>query len=66
MSIGALPPKDDPPLVVDPDAVESLQVTLQLLETIARWSFEIRQIRGTIQVVKFLIRSPNDVGWESL
>jgi hypothetical protein len=65
MSVRTLPPKDDPPLVVDPDAVKPLQITLERLEAVARWGFEIGQIRGTIQVVEFLIRSLYHVGWES-
>ena len=34
MSVRTLPPKDDPPLVVDPDAVEPLQIALEWLETV--------------------------------
>ncbi len=35
MSVRTLPPKDDPPLVIDPDAVEPLQIALERLETVA-------------------------------
>ena len=66
MSVRTLPPKDDPPLIIDPDAVEPLQIALERLETVAGRSFEIGKIRGTIQVVEFLIRSLCHVGWESL
>jgi len=35
VSVRTLPPKDDPPLVVDADAVEPLQIALERLETVA-------------------------------
>jgi hypothetical protein len=66
MSVGTLPPKYDSPLIVDPNAVEPLQIALQRLETVAGRSFEISQIRGAIKVVKFVVRSPHHVSWESL
>jgi hypothetical protein len=33
---GAIPPENQPPLLVDPDGMEAIQVSAQFLEVIAR------------------------------
>lgn len=44
-----LPHEADPPLVVDPDAVLPLAVTLELLETVTRWDSEIFDVRRSVE-----------------
>jgi hypothetical protein len=39
----------DAPLVVDSDAVLSLAITVQLLETVARWDSQIVDVLGGVE-----------------
>ena len=46
------PSEDDPPLVVHADAVPTLQVTAERLESVPRWREQIRQRAGVVEHVE--------------
>ncbi len=49
VGVPILPPKAHPPPIIDPDTVLTLPVSLQLLQTVARWDFEVVQTAGCMQ-----------------
>src|SRR3990167_5098830 len=56
-----LPAEDDPPLVVDPDGVESPAVAPQRLEPVARWYCQITQAHGGVQVLQLALGRPSEL-----
>jgi hypothetical protein len=56
--IAVLPDKTDSPLVVDPDAVLTLPISRELLETVTRWRFEVLQRFRPIQNREFAKSRP--------
>src|ERR671924_888211 len=56
------PGKADPPLVVDPDAVLTLTVTLESLQPVARWRSEIFEAHRGVEVAQLPERRSEDSG----
>jgi hypothetical protein len=46
------PPERDPPLLVDPDAVLALSITLQSLELIRTWNRKVLQLSSRVQLLQ--------------
>lgn len=47
-SIAVDPAEDDPPLLVDTDAVEPPEVAAQSFKVVARWDAQVVQVRGPV------------------
>jgi hypothetical protein len=52
-SIRSLPPKADPPLIVDADAVLSLPIPTENLQAVSWWRSKIAKFDGTVQLAQF-------------
>jgi len=59
---GARPAEDDPPLIVDPDAMEAGQIASQGLEPVARRRREIAQGACVVEHVELSCCDARDVG----
>ena len=53
VGVPTLPPKAHPPLIVDPDTVLPLPVSLQPLQAVARRDLEVVQAAGRMQDQEF-------------
>jgi hypothetical protein len=53
MGITICPPKTDPPLIIDPDAVETFSVAFQYFEPVTRRHAKIDDVGGGINVDEF-------------
>ena len=53
--------KADTPLLVNGDGVLTLTVTLERMEAIAGWHFQVVQVRRQIDVFQFACRSPGNI-----
>ena len=49
VSVGTSPFKADPVLIVDSYAVLSLPITVQFLQPVSRWDFQVFQRQGTVE-----------------
>lgn len=47
--ITSLPLENDPPLIVDSNAIKLLQMSGQLLQTVSWWNTEVCEVLGVIQ-----------------
>ena len=65
MGVFAFPSEDDPPLVIDPNAVKPSKVAFQGLESIPRRCFQFKKLRSAVEVVELHGRTLNDIGWKS-
>ena len=48
-----IPPEDDPPLLVDSDAMHPSEVAAQLLQSVAWWRPQILDRRSSVQQIQF-------------
>ena len=64
--IAITPPKANPPLIVDPDAVLPLSVTGQRLQPIARWGFQVAKAARAMNLGQLSVGGPHDVVWNAL
>jgi hypothetical protein len=60
------PPETDPPLLVDPDAVLALSITLQSLELIRAWNRKVLQVSSRVQLLQLHQRPLLNVAWKTL
>ena len=54
------PFKANSPLIVDPDAILALSISLQRLKTVARQNSQISELNGGLQTIQVQPRSPYD------
>jgi hypothetical protein len=64
MGILFFPLKDDSPLIVDSDTMESFQITTESFQAITRRRSEIPEIGSGVQQVQFPERRFDDIGRE--
>ena len=57
VGIAILPHKANPPLIVNPNTVLALPVTMQLLQSIGRWEHQVLQIFGRMQYCQSAVAS---------
>ena len=62
--ISANPTKTYAPLVINADAVLTLAVASELLESVCWWNSKIEQASGSIEYEKFAQCHPLKIGWK--
>jgi hypothetical protein len=65
MGVFFFPLKDDSPLIIDSDTMESFQITAESFQAITGRRSEIPEIGGGVQQVQFPERRCDDIGRES-
>jgi hypothetical protein len=48
-----IPTEYQPPLIIDPNAMKTGEITFQGFEPVSRWGSQIIQPMGTIQYIQF-------------
>jgi hypothetical protein len=62
VNVEPLPPENQPPLVVDPDAVETGEVAAERLESVAGWGAKVAERASCVQKVELPERDANNIG----
>jgi hypothetical protein len=62
--VTSAPPKNDPPLIVNPDRMETFSISFQPLEAIARWRPKVRQIGRLVEIQQLPARSTDQISWK--
>ena len=60
--IASRPTETNPPLIVDPDGKQPLEVSLECLKSVARWDCHILQSISLIELNEFSQRNPGNTG----
>lgn len=58
------PDENDPPLLIDPNAVKLAQVAGQLLKAVAGWNPQVVQFGSGMELVEFHFRTGLDFTWQ--
>jgi len=66
VGIPVLKAKNDPPLVIDPDAVKTHQVTLQRFQTVTRRHAQVHKTMSGVQDIQFSECGSLDVAGKAL
>jgi hypothetical protein len=62
--VTSAPPKNDSPLIVNPDRMETLSISFQSLEPIARWRPKVPQIGRFVEIQQFPACCADQIGWK--
>jgi hypothetical protein len=60
------PLETDPPLLIDPNTVLALSITLQSLELIRAWNRKVFQFASCVQLLQLHQRAFLNVAWQPL
>jgi hypothetical protein len=61
-SIAAFESKNDTPLIIDSNRVETLPPPFERLEPVSRWHPQVAQLRGVMQIQDFAARRAKQLG----
>jgi hypothetical protein len=53
VNVIVIPTKDQPPLIVDPNAEEAIQIAFERLQPVAGWHLQVHQTVRSIQDIQF-------------